>query len=145
MLSNNMNIPVQERLKRQEEEKRKKDRQSLLIKSAAAVGIGYVAYKNYGTINKITNTLKSKSSIYLNRAATNNKFIGAIGQVANLNDALDEIIDYSPSGLLKTIKKEGNTESLGELVAAKNAVKRNWMNPGFVNDLEKSKKILSSN
>lgn len=144
MLSNNRHIPVQERLRQREEEERKKDRQSLLIKSAAAVGIGYVAYKNYGTINKITNTLRSKASISLNRAATNNKFIGAIGQVANLNDALDEIIDYSPSGLLRTIKKEGNTERLGELVAAKNAIKRNWMNPGFVEDLEKSKKILSN-
>ena len=130
---------------RQEQQEENNNRTAMLMNAAAAVGIGYVAYKNLPQLRQAASNLKMAGQVSLARNTNHSKFTGMIGEALNLNTALDEVIDYSPRGLLKTFRKEGVTEDIARRTASLNKQRQQYMDPSFLEDVLTDNKVIRQN
>ena len=78
-----------------------------LLEIAAAAGIGYLGFRNRNKIFSGISKLKTKASVTLAKGAGNQTFRGVISDARNLNRAMDDLIEYSPAGLLRSMKRPG--------------------------------------
>lgn len=118
----------QERIENQEERRKK------LVGAAVAVGITYVGYRNLPKIIDTATNLAAKTTISLSRNARGTRFEGLINEAINLNKALDETIEYSPSGLVRTFMREGKTEYLNDRVDYLNKNSRSFLDSKYLGD-----------
>lgn len=122
----------------EEEEKRGPN----LLEIAAAAGIGYLGFRNRNKIFSGISKLKTKASVTLAKGAGNQTFRGVISDARNLNRAMDDLIEYSPAGILRSMKRPGLTEEIMERTAKYN-VNRDLMKGRFPLDevVNKSAKL----
>lgn len=96
-------------------QREQEDRENLLAgagKIAMAIGVGYVGFKNYNSIRRNLSKTMAGANISLSRVTQSARFQGRVSEALNLSRAMDEVIDYSPSGMIRTLRRPNNTEEI---------------------------------
>lgn len=116
------------------------------LKIAAIAGVSYVGYNKATGGNLIDDVSKKLANkrIQLSRATSNATFRGKMDSFRNLNRAMDEVIDYSPTGLIRALRSPNTPSELGRKVASYNRTSRANQGREVISGVEKSLRNLTA-
>ena len=115
-----------------------------MLQMAVTLGVGYVAFNNRKSIINQTKKLLSKGTTSIVRGSNNQTYKGVISQAKNLNKAMDEMISYSPRGMLRNLKRPGFGEELGRRTAAYNKTAEGLKGRNPLKSIANKTKVINS-
>lgn len=126
--------------RREEEEKRGPS----LLKLAAGLGVGYVAYRNRNKLVEGISDLARNSQIKLARTTGSRQFRGVMDEAKSLSRSFDEVYDLSPKGIARTARVGGRTQQLNRQLRHYNEGMNARMSRHQLGDIKESLNLMAN-